>query len=879
MVSDPNHVQEAIDYYFLTMFANTWSRYHTTGAVAPYMSSSQLNLQVVSAGQAIGIMQRITNLTVGAVYEIKLEVAGQLGAYPTAYIYSGDILQTSGSLVDSTFYPYTFQFTATTNTHTFVLDYTYLNTTSVLLIDSISISSVNITPSNVIQLLGDGQAICDLYEDEDIPLTLSVDDFKNVAEQVQSYSKAFNLPATKRNNRIFDDMFEITRTAQGNISFNPYYKTECVLKQDGFILFKGYLRMLDINDKDGEISYNVNLYSEVVALADILEDRTFSDLNFTELNHDYQKTNIERSWNDSGTGITYLNPSTSGYRDAYTTLRYPYVDWNHQIIPSDGTVGVLGMPVLPNLEAAFRPFIQLKYLINRIFEATPFTWESSFFDSEYFEKLYMDFNWGAGNAPNLSGISTFQLVGSGVTNVATTSFTNLKLALFSFFGPAPPNYDLTNNTITATVTNENYDIDYNYQLHNTSGSSATIECHWLHTIGGVAQPPINFMTQTIPAGDSWQYAGDFSLMLQPTETLEAQFKASVGSAIQQTAVSAVSNLGAVVSFNVSSSNMLNNMILHTLRGELGQWDFLKGIMTMFNLVSLPDEDNPNNIKFETYSDIFNINTSSGSINDLTLSSRSIQHDWTDRIDVAEMKLKPLTDLNKDTIFKFAEDEEDFCFMEYKRQVGGHLYGSKKFDASLASNGLATVLRGTKEIVVEPFAATIIKPLETQYPDFITPAIYASGDNEKEGFDNMPRILYNNGIKPTLASYYIPPQNGATSTLLSNYLQFSHLTEIPTVASTASVTVTQDSNFGQCQLPSELGIPTPRNLYGLYWSPYYNELYNPDTRLMTIKVNLSPSIINTFKFNDTVMIKNREFRVNKIDYKPNDLATVEFILIP
>ena len=32
-------------------------------------------------------------------------------------------------------------------------------------------------------------------------------------------------------------------------------------------------------------------------------------------------------------------------------------------------------------------------------------------------------------------------------------------------------------------------------------------------------------------------------------------------------------------------------------------------------------------------------------------------------------------------------------------------------------------------------------------------------------------------------------------------------------------------------------------------------------------------------NDRVMIKNRVFRVNKIDYKPNDLATVEFILIP
>jgi hypothetical protein len=48
--------------------------------------------------------------------------------------------------------------------------------------------------------------------------------------------------------------------------------------------------------------------------------------------------------------------------------------------------------------------------------------------------------------------------------------------------------------------------------------------------------------------------------------------------------------------------------------------------------------------------------------------------------------------------------------------------------------------------------------------------------------------------------------------------------------------------------------------------------------MTLKVNLNASDINQFNFYDLVMIKNREYRVNKIDYKPNDLSTVEFILI-
>jgi hypothetical protein len=245
--------------------------------------------------------------------------------------------------------------------------------------------------SNITNSIEDGQVILDLYEDENIPLTLSVDEFKNVAEQVQSYSKAFNLPATKRNNQIFENLFEVTRSAQNSITFNPYVRSRSILKQDGFILFEGYLRVLDIQDKEGEISYNVNLYSEVVSFADTLKDKTFSQLDFTELEHDYNITNVLYSWADSGTGITYTNSSTSGFRNAFTTVKYPFVDWNHSYT-FDATTG---FPNLPNLESSFRPFINIKYLIDRIFQDTEFTYESAFFNEVDFNKLYMDFNWGA----------------------------------------------------------------------------------------------------------------------------------------------------------------------------------------------------------------------------------------------------------------------------------------------------------------------------------------------------------------------------------------------------------------------------------------------------------------------------------------------------
>jgi len=134
-------------------------------------------------------------------------------------------------------------------------------------------------------------------------------------------------------------------------------------------------------------------------------------------------------------------------------------------------------------------------------------------------------------------------------------------------------------------------------------------------------------------------------------------------------------------------------------------------------------------------------------------------------------------------------------------------------------------------------------------------------------------MYNNGIKDTGTSYYIPPQNGGTSSNTTDFLQFSHLSEVPSDSGS-----TTDFHFETQQMLTTLGTPPVNNLYSMYWQPYFNELYNPNTRTMTIKVNLSAADINTFKFNDTVYLKNRTFRVNKIDYKPNDLSTVEFILI-
>jgi len=678
-------------------------------------------------------------------------------------------------------------------------------------------------------------------------------------------------------------MFEVTRADDGLI-FNPYIKTKCVLKQDGFMLFEGYLRLIDVKDKEGEISYNVNLYSDVIALADILKDQTFANLDFSELDHEYNKTEIKRSWNESpNASITYINAGSSGFRETYDTLRYPFIDWTHQYIiaPTGSTSATAGNPQLTTLEQVFRPCIQLKYLINRIFAASGFNYTSTFFDTTDFGKLYMDFNWGADNIPvqsSSNATNTFYCMNGQGVHYAGTSYTNFVLdntglAFFVF----PPNYNDVTNVITATANNETYNINYSYLITNTDSVTRTVEARYLKNT-----TEFNYTgVITLAAGASYTYQGNLNISLDTGDTLQAQFKASSAGVVQQSTniVGGVS-FGTNVIFILGVTNITTDTILQTLRGELGQWDFLKGIMTMFNLVSMVDESNPDNLLIEPYGDVF-INNTNGGTGNLTLAARSIQHDWTDKVDVSQMELKPLTDLNKNTIFQFVEDDDDYVFIQYKNSTTGHLYGSKTLDASTASNGMPTVLEGTKEIIAEPFAATVSKPLDDQFSHFITPAIYSmTDDGTSEGFENSPRIFYNNGIKSTGASYYIPDQNGLSSENQDEFLQFSHLSDVPTIVTTPpAATDTRDFVFESSQLFSGLGDSPTDNLYSMYWQPYFNELYNPDTRTMTLKVNLSPSDVASFKFYDTVFIKNRAFRVNKIDYKPNDLAKVEFILIP
>ena len=835
--------------------------------------SPKLRFRAASGGSnsSSGIYQTINNLVVGASYQLKFRVVNAATGgfiFIGANGYGNNLGGGGVTAISSTGTGFkTFNFTAVNTSEELIIDYQN-DGADAIDIRRVTVKGAGATPPLVFTDLADGQVICDLYEDEDIPLSLSIDDFKNVAEKTQSYSKDFNLPATKRNNRIFTQIFEITNSVESNAeSFNPYVQTQCVLKQDGNVIFKGFLKLIDIVNKEGEISYNVNLYSESIILVDVLQNRLFRDLDFSELTHDYNKTNITDSWYDS-TGITLSEDLelNSFARDSSlslnktTVLKYPFVDWTGNLSVDSTT----NYPILNKLEDAFRPFIQCKYIVDKIFNDAGFTFTSTFLDSSTFTNLFMDFNWGAGDMPiEVNSNSVVGNYNATSKHYAGSSYTNLRLT-FPTTSLASVNYDTSTHKITSPNNNSEFAITYDYELAVENGSPFAGYRWFVTKADGSPSISIDELQGTLNPLSSGSFSGSFTITLDQGDTLEAQFKSSLSNMFYQTFDVSITTT-ATVNITRNITGVTEATLLNNLRGDLGQWEFIKGFINMFNLIIRQDETNPTNLLIETYDTVFN-DIDKG----LTLADRKITHDWTNKIDASEIKLTPL-DLAKETMFDYIEDDKDFAANLYKNTFV-EPYGSKTFTAR--GN---TIFVESEEVSATPFAATIVKPLFDYTPQFLTPAIYSSDGGVYQSFDNKPRILYKTSASPFTmtsgTSYSIPAQNGVTGTgAETKYLKFSHTTDLPPLSTSL------DLNFSPHLL---IGISgnTLNSLYQQYWSTYFDELYNFDTKTMTVKVNLNAADITQFDFRNKVMIQNRAFRVNKIDYKPNDLSTVEFILIP
>ena len=150
----------------------------------------------------------------------------------------------------------------------------------------------------------------DTFGNENINLTLQVDDIRDIESKNASYSKDFNLPATKNNNKFFEhyynvDRYKNTTALYSGTPFDVYKNVKAFLYSEDVLILEGFLRLLNVADKNTEITYNVVLFNDVANIIETLADATIEDLDFNDIKntrkfsvkHIHEDVVFEKNWN------------------------------------------------------------------------------------------------------------------------------------------------------------------------------------------------------------------------------------------------------------------------------------------------------------------------------------------------------------------------------------------------------------------------------------------------------------------------------------------------------------------------------------------------------------------------------------------------------
>jgi hypothetical protein len=223
----------------------------------------------------------------------------------------------------------------------------------------------------IIVKVGDENKALDTFSANPISLNYNIADIKDISSRNSSYSKTITVPETGNNRQIFNDIGSLI----GESDFNPNKKTQCWVLVDSVTIFKGFLQIRNVktNKNTGKTDYELVIYADNDNFFKEIGDDFLTDLDFTELNHAWNATNIVNSWTAS---------NNNGYY-------YPLIDYGYNWDNMGNINGFLGSQV--DIREIY-PATNVKYILDKIFGNVGYQYESDFLNSDVFKNLYIPFN-------------------------------------------------------------------------------------------------------------------------------------------------------------------------------------------------------------------------------------------------------------------------------------------------------------------------------------------------------------------------------------------------------------------------------------------------------------------------------------------------------
>lgn len=328
--------------------------------------------------------------------------------------------------------------------------------------------------------------------------------------------------------------------------------------------------------------------------------------------------------------------------------------------------------------------------------------------------------------------------------------------------------------------------------------------------------------------------------------------------------STTDNVNGTYFFNNINPQLIDNQpykAIELVPRNIKQIDFINSIVNMFNLYLYQDKVNPKKIFIEPRDRFYD-------------TTQFLN--WSDKLDISkEIEHTPIVERYK-RIFMSYKSDKDFYNTLYNSQTK-EIYGQFEY---LTGDEFSTSEKKV-EVIFSPTTLNMYQINDgTLDPTHIYSKIYDPKQpitTETSGkVESNIRILYRKTLTNNTNNFWIKTNSGIFSFNVFPYA--GHLDD-PTNSSL-------DLSFDKPRFlfyDNEFGY-TDNNLYKEYYEQFFEEIYGPESKIITAYVYLNSQDILDFDYRKLIYIDNISsgspgyFRVNKIEYDPSNKQSYKVELI-
>ena len=502
----------------------------------------------------------------------------------------------------------------------------------------------------------------ELFDDEQIQVTSTVQNVQDISKTFTDFSQSFTIPANDHNNRILQHFYQ--SDVNSLIDYN--IRLDSFIEIDLTFFRRGKLQIEKANLKNGRPeSYSVTFYGDGRTLKDYFGEDLLSDLDYSSLSHVFTsaevKARIENSTNTYDVKYPLIT-SNRIWQYQSTSVNVPLPNWLTATLTQNDIHTTSGAI---NKNELF-PAVRVKKIFDSIQAKYGVTFNSTFLDDDRFTKLFLWFK----------GSQTLQTTGNS-TNIDFTSIGAVST-------PPMVNYiSLANNSITVADLPTASQHRISLIVNSLSTGSFYLD---IYQNGNLYNSILINSTGTFPISQVQQTSGinivyTYQLRNLAASTIDLSFIYEIDYIVSGGLLTAYANV------NCGSVSYTMNLNLPANAPKMKVADFFAGILKVFNMVCVGSGENTYEITplDEWYGQ--------GAIIDIT--------EFTDiqSIDVARMPLY------KKIAFKYQDSEcfiNKFFSQTYSRNYGDttyqYNYDGGEFTVELPfENLMQTEFNGTQEL--------------------------------------------------------------------------------------------------------------------------------------------------------------------------------------